>query len=220
MKWYGRKYFTLTLALTAYLLIVPLFSAVTKTSIIEELVFFALLLTTLYVVAHNKILLSIGIVLTALTLWATVTTEHPHHPKFTIGIICALTLLLTVIVCIIHDVIISKNILVDTIFGAISAYMLIGISWALIYLLVDTFIPQSIIIEADLPLAAIELSNKGSFNLYNYFSFVTMTTLGYGDIIPAHPVTRALATYQAIFGQMYIAILVARLVAIHISKES
>jgi hypothetical protein len=46
-----------------------------------------------------------------------------------------------------------------------------------------------------------------------------MTTLGYGDLVPAHPITRALATYQAIFGQMFIAVVVSRLVAMHITSR-
>ena len=49
-----------------------------------------------------------------------------------------------------------------------------------------------------------------------YFSYVTLTTLGYGDITPVHPVARSLATLEALTGQLYIAVLVARLVALHI----
>ncbi len=219
MQLYLRKYFILTLALTAYLLIVPIFTQFSTTTATEEIIFFALLLSTLYTVAHNKLLLVIGMFLTAVTFWATLTTDNPSHPKFIFGIVCALILLITVIAVIIYDVIISKDIFTDTIFGAISAYLLIGVSWALIYLLVDKLLPGSILINVETPHKVSQLSGEGSFNVYNYFSFVTMTTLGYGDIIPTHPVTRALATYQAIFGQMYIAILVARLVAMHISKK-
>jgi hypothetical protein len=49
-----------------------------------------------------------------------------------------------------------------------------------------------------------------------YYSFVTMTTLGYGDVIPANGPARAASALEAIVGQMYVAILVARLVALHI----
>ena len=184
MQWYGRKYFILTLALTAYLLIVPLFSAITLTSTLEELVFFVLLLTTLYVVAHNRVLLLLGVLLAAITFWGTLTTEDQSSLKFKIGLVSAFALLLIVIVIIIRDVIIDKNIVADTIFGAISAYLLIGVAWALIYLLADTFISQSLLIQVELPDSAVQVGNFDSFNLYNYFSFVTMTTLGYGDIIP------------------------------------
>ena len=49
-----------------------------------------------------------------------------------------------------------------------------------------------------------------------YFSFVTLTTLGYGDITPVHPLARSMATIEALTGQLYIAVLVARLIGLHI----
>ena len=52
-----------------------------------------------------------------------------------------------------------------------------------------------------------------------YFSFVTLSTLGYGDITPVSPAARMLATSEAVIGQMYIAVLIARLVGIHISQK-
>jgi len=53
-----------------------------------------------------------------------------------------------------------------------------------------------------------------------YYSFVTLTTLGYGDIVPLSATARSLVYMEAIFGQFYIAILVAGLVSIHISNQS
>jgi hypothetical protein len=53
-----------------------------------------------------------------------------------------------------------------------------------------------------------------------YFSFVTMTTLGYGDISPVAPLARSLAYLQAVVGQMYIAILVAGLVSAHVAART
>ncbi len=50
----------------------------------------------------------------------------------------------------------------------------------------------------------------------NYFSFVTLTSLGYGDITPLHPFARALVTLEALAGQLFLAILVARLVAMEL----
>ena len=53
-----------------------------------------------------------------------------------------------------------------------------------------------------------------------YYSFVTLTTLGYGDIVPIAPSARALATLEAITGQLYLTVLVARLVGLHITHSS
>jgi voltage-gated potassium channel len=54
---------------------------------------------------------------------------------------------------------------------------------------------------------------------FSYYSFVTLTTLGYGDITPLTPVARSLSLLEAITGQLYIAILIARLVGIHIAQS-
>ena len=57
-------------------------------------------------------------------------------------------------------------------------------------------------------------------SVYYYFSFVTMTTLGYGDIVPTVPFARVVATLQAVVGQMYLTALVARLVGLHIAHTN
>jgi hypothetical protein len=53
-----------------------------------------------------------------------------------------------------------------------------------------------------------------------YFSLVTMTTLGYGDIAPAAPAARMLCSLEAVIGQLFVAIFIARLVSLHISRRS
>ena len=53
-----------------------------------------------------------------------------------------------------------------------------------------------------------------------YFSFVTLTTVGYGDIVPVHRVARSLATAEALTGQLYIAVLLARLVSLEVSGRN
>lgn len=52
------------------------------------------------------------------------------------------------------------------------------------------------------------------------YSFTTQITVGYGDMAPAHPVTRTVSVVQAVFGVMYIAILISRFVSIHLSSQS
>ena len=61
---------------------------------------------------------------------------------------------------------------------------------------------------------------KATVALCVYFSFVTLATLGYGDILPATPIARGLAVFEAIFGQLYLAVMVARLVSLRIAAET
>jgi hypothetical protein len=87
--------------------------------------------------------------------------------------------------------------------GAIVVYLLIGILWSRLYYIADMTIPGAF------------RTSEGAATLtsYVYFSFVTLATIGYGDISPVHPLVRNLAVLEAVTGQMYIAVLIARLVS-------
>jgi hypothetical protein len=89
--------------------------------------------------------------------------------------------------------------------GAVAGYLLLGLGWALAYQLVTL-----------LAAGAFVSSGPAGPDRYRwvYFSFVTLTTVGYGDVTPVHPVARSLALMEALTGQLYPAILLARLVAL------
>jgi hypothetical protein len=92
----------------------------------------------------------------------------------------------------------------ETIGLAVSAYMLVGVVWAICYVTLELVYPGSFRFT--------ESSAPSTFwaELY-YFSFVTLTTLGYGDVVPTSPMARSLAILEAITGLMFLGILVARL---------
>jgi len=94
--------------------------------------------------------------------------------------------------------------------GAIAAYLLLGLTWAFAYEFVLIQVPASFQ-PADLG------GEKGPvmINLV-YFSFVTLTTVGYGDITPVHPIVRSLANLESLIGQLYPAILIGRLVSMEL----
>jgi len=92
----------------------------------------------------------------------------------------------------------------EKICAALCVYLLFAYFWASTYTVIDYLKPKSF------------LNTPNGFPDLVYFSFVTITTVGYGDIVPLHPLTRALATLEAILGQFYLAVLVARLVGLHI----
>ena len=89
--------------------------------------------------------------------------------------------------------------------GSIAVYLLLGLVWAMLYLLLLEFVPTAI--------HGIEYQSwEDNFVNAAYFSFVTLTTLGYGDIFPVHPTSSALAYLQAICGAFYMSVVVASLV--------
>jgi hypothetical protein len=91
--------------------------------------------------------------------------------------------------------------------GAIAVYLLFGIGWAHAYHIAAILIPGSFNYSAG------ELS---SVQDWAYYSYVTLTTLGYGDITPVRPIARNLAITEALTGQLYLAVMLARLVAMEV----
>jgi voltage-gated potassium channel len=102
----------------------------------------------------------------------------------------------------------------DRIIGAICVYVLIGLAWAKMYEALDGIAPGSFRFPADTAWATPGLLR------YSYFSFVTLATLGYGDVSPVTVMAGTLAWLEAITGQLYVAITVARLVALSIADSS
>lgn len=98
----------------------------------------------------------------------------------------------------------------NKIVGAICIYLLMGLVWALMYLLIAQLVPGAFN-------GLEQIVWYENFANAAYYSFVTLTTLGYGDITPVAPVARFLVYMEAVFGVFYMAILVASLVGIGIS---
>lgn len=103
----------------------------------------------------------------------------------------------------------------DLIFGAISVYLMLGTMWAFIYYGIKLFQP-----DAFVGLEEFGPSNEDAFATFVYFSFTTLTTLGYGDISPAGERVAVIAYFEAVTGQVYLTVLVARLVGMHLAQRS
>lgn len=100
----------------------------------------------------------------------------------------------------------------NRIIGAICVYFLLGVIWSICYMLLENAVPGSF--------GGLSASSEETWNPdWIYFSFVTLTTLGYGDILPLTFFARALAYMEAVVGQFYIAILVAGLVSAWLAEK-
>jgi hypothetical protein len=99
---------------------------------------------------------------------------------------------------------------IHRIVAACGTFLLLGLVFAQAYKLLALFVPQGFAI------AGTPVDEAAMHFRFTYFSFVTLTSTGYGDITPIHPYTRSLATFEAITGQLYLAVLIARLVALEL----
>jgi len=103
----------------------------------------------------------------------------------------------------------SKKVDADTLFRAVNGYLLIGFAWSGLYQMV-TLVDGGSILVGGIPITE---TPRDLWSSLMYFSFVTLTTLGYGDIVPNSAHAQSLATLEAVIGQLYIAMLIARLIA-------
>ena len=99
----------------------------------------------------------------------------------------------------------------DTLYGAACGYLLIGMAWTSVYAVVVLAVPDALVGPA--------ITAPPTWPDLMYFSFATLTTLGYGDMVPATGGTRSLAIVEAATGVLYIAIVVARLVGLYRGNE-
>jgi hypothetical protein len=98
--------------------------------------------------------------------------------------------------------------------GAVAGYLLLGVCFACAYSLIDSLIPGAFHMSA-----ADLRSGQAQSDAFVYFSVVTLTTLGYGDITAVHPMARSVVMMEALLGQLYPAILIARLVTLQMETR-
>jgi len=106
----------------------------------------------------------------------------------------------------------SEKVTRETIFAAIVAYLLIALMWAFLYIILERVLPGSFSFP--------ERGSWGQTMRFGYLSFVTITTLGFGDITPVTDKASALVMIEAVVGQIYLVVLVAWLVGMHVSRKS
>lgn len=104
---------------------------------------------------------------------------------------------------ILQDILQTSRVTMDTVRGGICVYLLLGYFWALLYGIVYTLNPNAF---------STALVTENSYLNMFYFSFITLTTLGFGDIVPANEIASLLTILEALVGQMYPTIFIALLV--------
>jgi hypothetical protein len=112
------------------------------------------------------------------------------------------------------DVMRARSVSTDTIAGGICVYVLLGAIWTYVYMALN------VVDSGAFFLGASGGAERGAIDSdLVYFSFVTLSTLGYGDVLPVSGAARAMATLEALTGQIYITVFIARLVGLHISRR-
>jgi Ca2+/Na+ antiporter len=116
-----------------------------------------------------------------------------------------------------HDLFSKHRSSSERIYGALCAYLFIGILFALVYAHLEYRAPGSFSAGNE-ALRETSAEEASMVPIFTYYSFVTLTTLGYGDITPVTDHARTLAWLEALIGQLYLAVMVATLVGIKVSE--
>ena len=212
-----RKMTALLVALIFDTLIVyPLVNAISSsvgTHIINVLVILAVYLLGLFVLTHHIVTrLVFGVISIAVIF------VHIVRLVFGANWLLGLDIFLSLLIAVAYSIFIFGFVYKEgpvtrqRLEGAVAAYLFITITFALSYNLISIAIPGALEFSRDLP----DIYNPRFIYAFNYFSISTITTLGFGDIIPVHPIARTLTMIEALVGQLYPAILLARLVSLSI----
>lgn len=212
-SWYEQhRFLFLLISLLAAIALSPLFDESRVFNFISDLFITLVFLSGLWVVSKQRIWLFAGVALAfpmMLSLWV---AHIAYIPSLKIvGSLCGILFLLLLVVKILKFVFASRRVTVELIHATTVCYLLLGLCWAFIYGLIETLHPGSF--------SVLPPDEIGASATFSYFSFVTLTTLGYGDISPVAEVARSFALLEAITGQFYLAVLVARLVGMQIAYE-
>ena len=137
-----------------------------------------------------------------------------------LGCMLLIAFMVMVLAGIVRDVMTTDQVTFDTISGALSGYLLMGILWGFAYMAIEIVWPGSFDFGGGV-LSTMKGSDYAGHNwsVMFYFSFVTLTTTGYGDVTPLTSTAGQLAITEAVVGQFYMVVLVARLVALYSRSE-
>ena len=222
-----RRFLFLLAALSLLLTSYPVERGSGQARVIFQACFELVLLAGLFAMRHSRAWFWLGVVLVVpavLIFWGSVAASSVADWNSPIldsaGGCLTASFLFLLVVFILRDLFASPQVTNDRLFGALSVYLLLGVAWGFIYTAIEVHAPGSFVIGEALEPISVEgqgpLHRSGQLF---YFSFVTLTTLGYGDISPVGSFAQMFTMWEAILGQAYLTILVARLVGLHVSSS-
>jgi len=211
-----NKYLFLLLSLLFFFITSSLISDAMQAKIILGILFSIILVFSTYIIYREKYLLyaaATAAVLTFISSWISTFFQANHYFllfNYSISTIFFLFITVMILSYVMRDKVISSA----TLYGAICGYLLIGLSWSFLYLIVSSFDPNAFNVFENR-----QVSLFTELKDYIYYSFVCLSTLGFGDLVPRSDIARTLSWMEAITGQIYLTVWIARLVGIHVAQQ-
>jgi voltage-gated potassium channel len=221
MEWLlRRRFLALLVALLMLLIIYPVLHDVFDAQIVVDVLVTLVFLAALQVVFTRGHLRALALLLGIPTLVGVWTGYFlPGLPRMPLAItfhVLAVLFFAFTIATILRAIHRESSVSADSIYGAFCGYFLAGMAFGHLYCVIELAIPGSFRGDADF-MTQLQTEHHRHF-LLSYFSFITLTTVGYGDVVPARATARALAVVEAILGQFYIAVLLAELIGKRVAQ--
>lgn len=205
-----RRYVPLLLALVAYFLVSPQVVGIGPPGLAISGMFVLVLLATVFAVSEQRRKAALAALLAAAALLLRLAYLLAGASWLgTLAWAAGALFLATTCVVVLRHLMRPEEVTTDRIAGAVCVYLLLGAAWAFLYALVDHVRPGSFSLPA----------SGGNEVVFSYYSFSTLTTLGYGDVTPLTPTARTLSWMEAVTGQIFLAVIVATLVGLRLSRR-
>lgn len=212
--WFGRVRFSAVELLIALILLIaftPFIESLRAGDVIEAFLITVVLVSAAFAVGGDRYVLGIAAILLVPTLvckWLNHLYPDQMPPHLFLGF--GLALVAFAVLNLLGFVLRAVHVNAEVLCAALSAYLMLGLLWSFAYILVGRIDPDAFSYANPLDSG----TRMDGFNAF-YFSFVTLSTVGFGDIAPVSRVARTLAVMEAITGMFYMAVLIARLVAMY-----
>jgi len=178
---------------------------------LTSLTFSGTLIMGVWSLHESKALFRIGLTLIVVSLGiALIVSIEPE-----LVLLKVLDLLILLVFCgmsfffILEEITTDLDVDINRVVGGVCLYLLLGLIFAIVHSLIEIFLPGSY--------SNAEIDADSYTNMF-YFSFVTLTTLGYGDITPLRPLAKAFSIFEAVVGVFYMSILIGAMIGLLLNK--
>ena len=206
----------LLVALALLFFFFPFVEEVKGGDIIVSILLSVVLLSAVLAVADRKGVFFIALVLAIPAIagrW--ISHFRPDLVPPPVFLVAGLALIAFVVANLLRFVLHAPSVNTEVLCASISAYLMLGLLWTVAYWLVAQVTPNAFAFNT----ATGTRESMGGFNAF-YFSFITLSTVGYGDIAPVSRIARWLAATEAMTGLLYVTVLIARLVSLYSTPKS
>jgi Ion channel len=214
------RYTLLLVSVLLMIIVEPLFVRHTLAQALTLVTMSLVLLSALATLNVSRTYFALGIILALPALISRWILQYERsEPAEVIVAVTATAFLMVTVIGLVRHLFRVRRVTFDTISAAICAYLLLALAWAFIFALIELERPGSFSSDLFVTHAASGSALLMTMNNSIYYSFVCLTTTGYGDIAPLSEIARTVSILESVTGQMYLAILIARLVSLEVAQS-